>query len=76
VDVHPEGENKIVWSLDSRGIFFVKSFCEKMLGSNRPNFPAKAIWKSKAPTKACFLTGAASKGDVPTEVMLKKETSI
>ena len=56
--VHPEGEDKIVWSLDSRGIFAVKSLCEKRLGSNCPSFPAKAIWKSKAPTKARFLAWA------------------
>ena len=36
VNVHPEGEDKIVWSLDSRWIFSVKSLCEKILGSNRP----------------------------------------
>ena len=27
VDVHPEGEDKIVWSIDSRGIFSVKCRC-------------------------------------------------
>jgi len=72
VDVHPEGEDKIVWSLDFRGIFSVKSLCEKMLGSNLPNFLAKASWKSKAPMKACFLAWTTSKGKVPTEVALKK----
>jgi len=43
-----------------------------MLGSNHPTFPVKAIWKSKAPTKACFLVWATSKGKVPTEIMLKR----
>ena len=76
VDVHLVGEDKIVWSLDSRGIFSVKNVCEKMLVFNCPDFPAKEIWRSKAPMKACFLAWAASKGKVPTEVMLRKETSI
>ena len=67
VDVHLEGEDKIVWSLDSRGIFSVRSLWGKMLTSNGPYFPAKDIWKSGAPTKACFLAWAASKGKVPTE---------
>ena len=45
---------------------------ERILGFNCPNFPAKAIWKSKAPTKACFLAWVTSKGKVPTEVVLKR----
>ena len=73
VDVHLELEDKIVWSLDSRGIFSVKSLCVKMLVSNCPYFPVKEIRKSKAPTKACFFAWAASKGKVPTEVMRKKK---
>jgi len=51
-----------------------------MLGSNGPYFPAKVldlkVWKSKAPTKVCFLAWAASKGKVPMEVTLIEETSI
>jgi len=43
-----------------------------MLGPNRPDFPGKAIWKSKVPIQACFLVWAVSKGKVPTEVMLKR----
>jgi len=67
-----EGDDKIIWSLHSSGLFSVKSLCEKMLGSNHPIFPVKAIWKSKAATKACFLVLAATKGKVPTEIMLKR----
>ena len=70
--MHPEVEDKIVWSLDSRGIFSVRSLCGKMLASNGPYFPAKDIWKSRAPTKACCIAWAASKGKVPTEVFLKR----
>jgi len=47
-----------------------------MLVYNYPDFPAKEIWKSKAPTKACFLAWVASKGKVPIEVMPEKETLI
>ena len=56
VDVHSVGENQIVWSLDSRGIFSVKSVCEKMLVFNSPDFPAKEICKSKAPTNCLLYT--------------------
>ena len=72
VDVHPEVKDKIVWSLDSRGIFSVRSLWGKMLASNGPYFPVNDIWKSRTPTKACFLAWAASKGKVPTEVFLKR----
>jgi len=51
----PEGDDKIIWSLNSSGIFSVKSLCKRMLGSNHPIFPVKAICKSKTPTKACFV---------------------
>ena len=44
----PEGDDKIIWSLTSNGIFSVKSLCERMLESNHPTFSAKAIWESKA----------------------------
>ena len=44
-----------------------------MLGSNGPYFPTKAIWKSKALTKASFLAWVAPTGKVPTEIMLKRK---
>jgi len=31
-----EGDDKIIWSLNSSGIISVKSLCERMLGSNHP----------------------------------------
>jgi len=43
-----------------------------MLGSNHPTFSVKAIWKSKAPTKASFLVWTVSKGKVPTEIRFKR----
>ena len=55
VDVHSEGEDKIIWYIDFEGTFSVRSLCVRLLRANRLNFPTKAIWKSKAPTKACFL---------------------
>jgi len=71
-NVHPSVEDQIVWSLDSIGTFSVKSVCEKKLVPISTDFPAKEIWKSKAPSKVCFLAWAASKGKVPTEIMLKR----
>ena len=72
VDVHAEGEVKINRSLESNGTFSIKSLCKRMLGFQGPYLPVKAIWKSKAPTKACFLAWGASKGNVPMEIMLRR----
>ena len=72
VDIHTEGEDKIIWSIESKGTFSVKSLCKRMIGSSGPYFLTKAIWKSEAPTKACFLAWVASKGKVATEIMLKR----
>ena len=43
VDVHPICEDKIIWSLDSRAIFSIRSLCEKRLAHNCPDFSAKEI---------------------------------
>ena len=64
----PKGDDKIIWFLNSSGIFSVKSLCERMLGSNHPIFSVNAIRKSKALTKACFLVWTASNGKVPALV--------
>jgi len=74
VNVHPDVEDQIVWSLDSRGIFSVKSVCEKKLVSISTDFPAKEIWKLKASTKACFLAWQLLRARCPRRSCLKKET--
>ena len=72
----PEGDDKTIWSLTSSGIFPVKSLCERMLGSNHPTFQVKAIWKSKAPTKACFLRGQHPKERSPQRLCSRGGTSV
>ena len=72
----PEGDDMIMWSLNSSGIFSVKSRCERMLGSSHPIFPIKAIWKSKAPTKACFLVWQRPRARSPQRLCLREETSV
>ena len=61
-----------MWSLDPNGTTSVKSLSDRLHGSSCSNFPAEVILKSEAPTKACFLAWAASKGKVPIEDMLKR----
>ena len=66
------GDDRMIWPQDSKGKFTIKSFyrvvCE---GLSSIDFPVDAIWRSKAPTKACFLDWVATKGKVPTKDMLK-----
>ena len=67
------GDDMILWPHDSKRKFTFKSFCREVCeGSSIIDFPADAIWRSKAPTRACFLAWTATKGKVPTEYMLKR----
>lgn len=66
-----EGKDEIYWPHNSSEQFTAKSCCaETFKGSTQLDFPAKAIWKSKAPTKMCFLAWTETKGMIPTEDML------
>jgi len=48
--------DKIIWPHDSKWMFTVKSFFrEACEGSCNLEFPAHAMWRSKAATKARFL---------------------
>ena len=69
--VTPVGDDKMIWPHDSKRKFTIKNFyrvvCEGYI-----DFPLDAIWRSKTPTKACFLAWATTKGKVPTEDMVKR----
>jgi len=41
VDLRFEGEDKVIWSLDSKGTFYVESLCNRLRGSNCPYFPGE-----------------------------------
>jgi len=54
-----EGDDEILRPHDSSGQFSVKSYCTEMCkGLSTLDFSAKAILKSKAPTKACSHLGS------------------
>ena len=68
-----QGNDEIVWQLNSKVSFTVKSFCSTQLGALEGwDVAAKSILKSKAPTKVCFFAWAATKGKIPREDMLKR----
>jgi len=59
--VESAGDDMILWPLDSTKIFTIKSFHGKVCkDSSFIDFPAEAIWRSKAPLKPCFLAWAAT----------------
>jgi len=58
-EVKAQVNDELVWPLDPKGSFHIKSFCNAVY--NRPlcpGFPLTAIWRSKAPPKACFFAWA------------------
>ena len=66
-----EGVDEIHWLHNSSGQFTVTSYCkETFKGSTQLDFP---FWKSKAPTKVCFLAWANNQGRIPTKDMLKRK---
>jgi len=74
-EVLPQGNDVIVWPLNPKGSFSVKSFCSTLVEATSCwDGAAKAIWNSKVPTKAFFFFAwVASKGKIPTEDKLKEE---
>jgi len=72
-EVKAQVNDKLVWPLDPRGSFNIKSFCKVVYDRPLcPGFPSTAIWRSKAPPKACFFAWAAALEKVPTEDFLKR----
>ena len=66
-------KDEIVWPLNSKGSFKVKSFCSTHFDAlDGRDFAAKSIWKSKALTKVCFFVWATTIGKIPMKDMLKR----
>jgi len=58
-EVFPQGNDAIVWPLNSKGSFSVKSFYSTQV--------------STTPTKVCFFAWAGSKGKIPMNDKLKRK---
>ena len=60
-EVNAQVNDKLVWPLDPNGSFNIKSYCKAVDDWPLcPDFPLLAIWRSKAPSKACSLPGLLS----------------
>jgi len=76
VDIHLVGEDHIVWSLNSRGIFYVKSVCEKMLVFNCLISQLRKSGSQMHLRKLVSLLGRHPKARFPQRSCLKKGTLI
>jgi len=76
MEVEPQCNDELVLPHDIEGSFNVKSFCNALQDRSRySDFPSLAIWKSKAPQKACFFAWAAAREKVQQRAFLKEEIS-
>ena len=68
------GNDKIIWPHDSKWMFTIKSFyMEVCVELSNFAFPADAIWRSKAPTKACFMAWQLPRGKCLQKICLREE---
>ena len=67
-----EGEDFLVWKIERRGKFSVKSYYRSLKGENSPFFPAKEVWGSHAPLRTRFFTWEAVWGKISTIDMLMR----
>ena len=62
----------MVWKIERRGKFSVKSYYRSLKGENSPFFPAKEVWGSHAPLRTRFFTWEAVWGKISTIDMLMR----
>ena len=73
-EVLPQSNDEIVWLINYKGSFTVKSSCFRQFEMlDGWDIVAKSIWKSTADRKVCFFAWVATKGKIPTEHMLKRK---
>ena len=57
-----EGEDSLVWKIERRGKFSVKSYYRSLKDENSPFFPSKEVWGSHAPFRTRFFCLGSSLG--------------
>lgn len=70
-----EQRNTPLWKLEKKGRFTVKPFCNFLVnrnGSGENDFPAKQIWKVKAPPCVAFFAWDAGRESILTIDKLKR----
>ena len=59
-----EGEDSLVWKIERRGKFNVRSYCKSLRAENSLLFPTKEIWGSYAPLRTHFFCMGSSLGKI------------
>ncbi|KAJ9701144.1 hypothetical protein PVL29_006475 [Vitis rotundifolia] len=59
-----EGEDSLVWKIERRGKFSVKSYYRSLKDENNIFFPAKEVWGSHAPSRTRFFAWEAVWGKI------------
>ncbi|KAJ9677624.1 hypothetical protein PVL29_022550 [Vitis rotundifolia] len=67
-----EGEDFLVWKIERKGMFKVKSYYRSLKEDNSPLFPAKEVWGSYAPLRTRFFAWEAVWGKISTIDMLMR----
>ena len=67
-----EGEDSLVWKIERKGKFSVKSYYRSLKVENGPLFPAKEVWGSYAPLRTPFFAWEAVWGKISTVGMLMR----
>nr|CAN80785.1 hypothetical protein VITISV_022938 [Vitis vinifera] len=67
-----EGEDSLVWKIERRGKFNVKSYYRSLKDENSPLFPTKEVWGSYAPLRTPFFAWEAVWGKISTIDMLMR----
>ncbi|RVX00295.1 Transposon TX1 uncharacterized 149 kDa protein [Vitis vinifera] len=67
-----EGEDSLIWKIERKGKFSVKSYYRSLKVENSPLFPAKEVWGSHAPLRTRFFAWEAVWGKISTVDMLMR----
>ncbi|RVW40781.1 Transposon TX1 uncharacterized 149 kDa protein [Vitis vinifera] len=67
-----EGEDSLIWKIERKGKFSVKSYYRSLKVENSPLFPTKEVWGSRAPLRTRFFAWEAVWGKISTVDMLMR----
>ena len=67
-----EGEDSLVWKIEKKGKFSVKSYYRSLKVENSPLLPAKEVWGSYTPLRTHFFAWEAVWGKISTVDMLMR----
>ena len=67
-------EDSLIWKIERKGKFSVKSYYRSLKVENKPLFPEKEVWGSRAPLRTRFFAWEAVWGKISTVDMLMRRS--